>query len=56
MECKIQTPITGMYLFTINFEKLNKTNIFNNLTQKELLDLTDYRLKSFLSNIGGIIP
>ena len=51
MECKIQTPIAGMYLFTINFEKLNKINIFNNLTQKELLDLTDYRLKSFLSNI-----
>ena len=51
MECNVKTPITGMYLFTINFEKLNKINIFNNLTQKELLDLTDYRLKSFLSNI-----
>ena len=39
-----------MYLFSITERKLNNYNTFLNLTQQESIDLTDERLKQFLSN------
>ena len=40
-----------MYLFSITESKLNPDNVFSNLTQQDTIDLTDNRLKQFLSNI-----
>ena len=40
-----------MYLFSITPKKLNSYNTFYNLTQQDSIDLTDNRLKQFLSNI-----
>ena len=39
-----------MYLFSIT-QKLNSYNTFLNLTQQDSIDLTDNRIKQFLSNI-----
>ena len=42
--------IIEMYLFSITERKLNNYNTFLNLTQQDRIDLTDERLKQFLSN------
>ena len=52
-ECKYienSTP-SMMYLFSVTESKLNPDNVFSNLTQQDTIDLTDNRLKQFLSNI-----
>ena len=41
----------SMYLFSVTEKKLNSYNTFYNLTQQDSIDLTDIRLKQFLSNI-----
>ena len=52
-ECKyIDNAIPNMmYLFSITENKLNNDKVFNDLTQEDTIDLTDNRLKQFLSNI-----
>ena len=40
-----------MYLFSITEKKYDSDFTFNNLTQNDTIDLTDNRLKQFLSNI-----
>ena len=52
-ECKnINNSIpNSMYLFSITQKKLNSYNTFLNLTQQDSIDLTDNRIKQFLSNI-----
>ena len=52
-ECKnINNSIpNSMYLFSVTEKKLNSYNTFYNLTQQDSIDLTDIRLKQFLSNI-----
>ncbi len=53
IECKyIDNSIPSMmYLFSITESKLNPDNVFSNLTQEDTIELTDNRLKQFLSNI-----
>ena len=41
----------SMYLFSITEKKYDSDYTFNNLTQNDTIDLTDNRLKQFLSNI-----
>ena len=41
----------AMYLFSITEQKYDSDFTFNNLTQNDTIDLTDNRLKQFLSNI-----
>ena len=52
MDCKnLNNAIpTELYLFSITERKLNNYNTFLNLTQQDRIDLTDERLKQFLSN------
>ena len=52
MDCKKLNNATPdeLYLFSITEQKLNNYNTFLNLTQQDRIDLTDERLKQFLSN------
>ena len=52
MDCKnLNDSIPNeMYLFSITERKLNNYNTFLNLTQQDRIDLTDERMKQFLSN------
>ena len=52
MDCKNLNSSTPneMYLFSMTERKLNSYNTFLNLTQQDRIDLTDERLKQFLSN------
>ena len=47
----INHSLAEMYLFTITQQKMNSYNVFNNLTQEDVMELTDIRLKQFLYNI-----
>ena len=51
-ECKgLNSSTSEMYLFSIQKNKFNISNMFYRLTQKETLDLNNERLKQFLYNI-----
>ena len=49
--CDLNVSISELYLFVVNMDVLNPSMIYNMLTQNDKLDLTYYRLKSFLRNI-----
>ena len=51
-ECTgLNSSTAEMYLFSIQKNKFNSSNMFYRLTQKETLDLNDEKLKQFLYNI-----
>jgi len=51
LHCNLNVSISELYLFIMNEDVLNPSIIYNMLTQDDKLDLTYYRLKSFLRNI-----
>ena len=51
LHCDLNVSISELYLFSVNETLLNPSVIYNMLTQDDKLDLTYYRLKSFLRNI-----
>ena len=51
MNCELDVSISEMYLFGMVEKILTPDIIYNRLTQDDKLDLTYYRLKTFLRNI-----
>ena len=51
LNCNLNASISEIYLFSLTSKILNPEVVYNRLTQNDMLDLTYFRLVTFIKNI-----